>query len=358
MSQILRGLSLNLGFDPQPHALVKTNQGKYLISGRAFNGSNPDSGFAVLYNPFSSIPVEWQQSYTGQFSTMFEDAAQLRDGNFIAVGIWFTSIYAGDENIWMVKINAADGSIIWQKNIGKPGIKSDGYSVAASDDGGFVLTALSLDYSQNVLKSQVMSFDTNGNQLWETDVNKGVAYSIIKTRNGGYALCGASQPDSSFNTHLFAVRMDSSGKLLWQRVFSDLTIYAMLQSDIIENSDGSLVMCGKSGLIKADANGETIWQRQNYSLDLSSVIALPSGSYALAGSMIDSGISVTRAYVASVDEMGSNLDWDNSELSYNSTIAQLALTDNNLVMATGTLPSGKSSDLFICTFTNSKILFP
>ena len=357
MSQILSGIDINTSYNPQPRALVKTDQGTYLIAGRAFNGSNPDTGFAILYNPGAFNPIVWDQSYAGDYSTMFFDAAQLRDGNFIAVGISFTSIYAGDEDIWLVKIDANDGSIIWQKTLGSAGVKRDGYAVTASSDGGFAISALYLVQGQESLKSQIIKFDSDGTQQWETDLDDGVGYSIIQTSDGGYAVCGSTPATGTGNTNMFAAKLDSGGGITWQTVYTDLTIYVMLQSDIIENADGTFTMCGKNVLMKVDASGNVLWAHQNYSLDMNSVMITDSG-YAVAGGLIDVN-GATRAYIAGVDDTGKKLNWDNTEILYNSTIAGIALTAGGQIMGVGSAPYGAStSELFVCTFTNVSTLFP
>lgn len=358
MSQIVMGLNIPTNFNPQPNALVKTSDGKYLIAGRAFNTSGPNTGFALLYDPKAFNPITWQQSYKGNFDTMIEGAAQLKDGNFLAVGIWFTSGTSGDENLWLVKINSADGSELWQKNIGTPGVKSDGYSVTATDDGGFVVTCLVINYVPSVtMKTKVVKFDTDGNQVWETELDQGIGYSIINTSDGGFAVCGSSLPDQYFNSNFFAAKLDASGKIVWQKVYDDLTIYVLLHSDLVENPDGSIAMCGKNVLMKIDASGNKIWANQNTALDLDSIIALPNGSYVVGGGIIDASISVTRAYLAGVGSDGKTLNWDNTELLYNSNIAGITLADQNLVMATGSVPGGGGSQLFIALYDNLKTLF-
>lgn len=358
MSQIISGVDLSFSYSPQPQALIKTKSNDYLIAGRAFNGSQPDTGFAVLYNPYSGNPVIWEESYSGQYSTMFLDAALLKDGNFIAVGIWFTSVYAGDENIWLVKINSTDGSVIWQKNIGEKGVKRDGYAVTASKDGGFVVSSLAIKHGSSELNNVVMKFDANGDQEWSTYLDDKVGYSIITTQNGNYAMCGATAPDSGGNNQIFAALLDPSGKILWEKTYTTYSIYVLLNSDITENSNGDFTIAAKSVLMRITGKGNVIWEHQNIDLVLNSVIEAKDDTYAVAGSRLINGMGFQRAYVAGVDQSGVKLLWDNTEITYNSNIPQIVFDDEQNIVTTGSIPYGpNTSELFACVFANAKVLF-
>ncbi|WNJ18432.1 PQQ-binding-like beta-propeller repeat protein [Pontibacter sp. G13] len=358
MAQVTFGINLRTSFNPAPKALVPAGSGSFLIAGRAFNDNQPDTGFALLYNPNNGIlPIVWEQTYGSTYSTMFLDAAQLSDGNFIGVGIMFTSIYSGDENLWIVKMDAKDGSVIWEKNFGTPGVKRDGYAVAATSDGGFVVSAIYLDKSGD-LKTQVIKYDGNGNQSWEVDLDTGVAYSMIPTSDGSFVLSGATPPDVSGNNRLFVAKVSGDGKLVWNQVYDQFEAYIMLQSGISELSNGDFAVCGKSIWLKIAPNGSMIWGFQNDNLILNTVEEMPDQSLSFAGALLDPNGN-SRAYVVNVSPTGSQINWDNTEIESPSSIAQIQLTPSKEVIGTGSTPlGGGSNQLFLAVFHHAEQLAP
>lgn len=335
-------------FTGQPQALKYTIDHNYLVAGRAFHQGGNDTGFATLVNSVGQ--VIWEKNYSGDFSTMFMDIDQLKDGNFIAVGIWFTSIYSGDENLWIVKIDAKTGGIIWQKNMGTPGIKTDGYSVAATHDGGFAVTALQLGNNAN---SEVIKFDNSGNQIWKTGFENKIAMSIIETKDGNLAISG-SIPGDNGNSHIFAAKLDNNGNVQWNRDYTSNEVYVFINSysSIYENADGTFVIVAKSVLMKIDTNGNVIWDHQNTNLTLTSAIELPNKQYAVSGGMIGSD-HYTRAYVACLDSDGKAIEWDNTNSLYNSTLAEVVLNGQQEVTAVGAF----ETNLYLSTFIHEANLF-
>src|SRR5437762_922059 len=73
-------------------------------------------------------------------------------------------------------------------------------------------------------------------------INKEVAYSIVQTNDGGYAVCGQTNSYGYGGNDVYVVKLDSNGNVLWSRAIGGTAEdfgYA-----IIETYDGSLVVSG------------------------------------------------------------------------------------------------------------------
>lgn len=64
--------------------------------------------------------VVWQRSFGGPGTDVALSVEPTRDGDFL-VGGWTDSFGAGAEDLWIVRLSGADGSILWQRTYGGPG---------------------------------------------------------------------------------------------------------------------------------------------------------------------------------------------------------------------------------------------
>lgn len=333
MSQLLLARSYELDYSSQTNGTIQCTNGDYVLAGRLFDENSKSSAFALRV--LGNGNIVWYMEYASLYSVFFKAITQIKDGSFIATGSYFYSEFAGDEYIWIVKINEA-GEKIWEKQIGNVNEQSDGYDVTATADGGFAVTGLLREKESSNVFTWVLKFDADGNLQWERKFSDGVAYSISQTKDFGYILSGSHLLPDGFNSYIYVLRLDSNGNILWSKIYDDYQIYVLLDSDIIETANGHFVVAAKSVVMEIGACGNIIWSFQNGSFSLASVIQTPEGNYGLGGILIVNNLE--HAYVAVIDRCGKEILWDNTELLYNSVTAQILVNQEGYVTGGGYAP--------------------
>ena len=156
----------------------------------------------------------WEKKYGEEFRSGAMDILRTSDGNFINVG-W---IGIEDYNVYILKVDIA-GNCIWSKKYRCDGnYNIDGYSVAESSDGGYVIIGYAVE------KSYIIKTDSLGNTLWMEEIGldetKTRCLSIEQTADGGYIISGAvSSYKGDLNGwsgwNIYITKTDSIGGIQW-----------------------------------------------------------------------------------------------------------------------------------------------
>jgi hypothetical protein len=95
-----------------------------------------------------------------------------------------------------------------------------------------------------------------------TIFNKNV--DIKQTKDGGFILLSnGNNSNYQGNDKTIISRLNSTGVLLWQKVFDSQTI-SMLPQRIIETSDLGFIFCGSGKLVKLNSTGNIVWQNDTF----------------------------------------------------------------------------------------------
>lgn len=333
MSQLLFAQTYQIGYSAMTNSVIQAADGDYVLAGRLFDESSNSSAFALRVHPNGALV--WENIYSSAFSVFFKSIVQIADGSFVATGSFFYSGISGDEYIWVVKLDAS-GNKIWERAFGSKGAQNDGYDIAATSDGGFVVTGLVLEKGSKRAYTWVLKFDANGALQWDRKYDGGIAYSVTQTKDGGYLLSGAHNLPDSFNSNVYLLRLNPNGDKVWERAYPDFEIYVLLDSDAIETKNGHFAVVAKSVLMEVDCCGNIVWAHQNGDFNLNSIVQTPDGAYAVGGSLIINYFD--HAYVMVIDQTGNKILWDNTEILYNSGIAQILVNQNGDVAGGGYAP--------------------
>ncbi len=253
--------------------VLTTSDNGYLISGASNsikNGNkttNPLGNFDYwVVKTTENGDVEWQKSFGGTANDFVQKVQPTRDGGYL-IGGNSNSPYSttkkqnakGLDDIWLVKTDAK-GTELWQKGFGGEGIDQLVSITQVSD--GYIL----------------------GGTTNSTKIND---KSIINTGN----------------TEFLLIKIDDTGKILWQRTFGGK--YNEALTNVLATKDGGFLVAGTSNsiasggktatnfglndywVIKTDKLGIEQWQTTyGGSGDdvLSGFIAAQDGTYMLAGS--------------------------------------------------------------------------
>lgn len=259
--------------------------------------------------------VMWSRTF-GDGKEMAKSLVETSDKGYVITGET-GSFGAGDSDFWLIKVDS-NGNMEWNKTYGGPRRDSVRALIETVDD-GFALVGSTNSFGAGSDDFWIVKTDSEGNLEWnQTYGRPGDQYatSIIETSDGGYAIGGAF--DQSFDdpfgaTDFWLVKIDSNGKMEWNKTFNDSPVNSC--SDLVETSDGGYLLVGNTGrylveanilAIKTDENGEMLWKKRYGGRDhtgANSLIKTLDGGYAIAGDR--SG----NFWLIKIDELG-NIEWD------------------------------------------------
>jgi hypothetical protein len=161
-----------------------------------------------------------------------------------------------------------------------------------------------------------------------------VAYSLVATSDGGYALVG----DSLF------VKTDAYGNMEWSKNYGSF-------SSLVNASDGGYAIASSTSgdfwLVKTDATGNIEWDRRYGGAGdggATSLVATSDGGYAIAGYTYSSDTGSCDFLLVKTDELG-NMEWNQTYgetdyKSWESASAVVETSDGGYAIAgsTGVLP--------------------
>jgi hypothetical protein len=280
--------------------------------------------------------IEWQTSFGGSGSDQAYAIQQTPDGGYIVTG--YSASNDGDitdhhgapsvRDILVLRLDPK-GKIIWHRSLGGAGqdgspcltLAKDGYIIAgsaASIDGDVT------DHHGSATTSDawMTKLDTNGKTLWSKSYGGSQDDGIIGTSDGGYLFAARSNSNdgdvtehhgSLSNGDVWIVKIDSTGKIKWQKSFGGSGVdapFALARTD-----DSAYVIAGYSNsndgdvsgnhggydiwVFKIDDSGKLLWQNSFGSAhdeDMNSVTLTKDGGYIVGGSAYYSGGDITTPH--------------------------------------------------------------
>ena len=173
---------------------------------------------------------------------------------------------------------------LWSRTYGGTGSEV-AYSLVETSDGGYALAGVSSSGGFWLVKT-----DSYGNMQWNKTYGGGTAHSLIQTSDGGYALAGEIIPSGAAQD-FYVVKTDADGNMQWSRTYGGE--HTDIAHSLVETSDGGYAIAGHTGwlfqdflLIKIDADGNMMWNRTYGGKDSDiaySLVETSDGGYALAG---------------------------------------------------------------------------
>lgn len=283
-------------------SLQGTKDGGYVIAGGTIGcgggGNCPATSGAscgLVEKLTSSGAVSWARVYSiGADETSFHGVRETPDGGFIAVG---SATDASRNNAGLIAKLDASGNLLWQSQYTSPSSSPTEFeSVALASDGGYVATGRV--YAAGYTLTAV-EFTATGGLVWQhayNNLTNGSPSSSVQplaissTRDGGYAIAGTWNSTTGPGTCCsgpLLLKLDTQGSIQWQQayeggVYCFATVFEQCVSiggiayGLQQTKDGGFVLAGASNiemadgaplepwLARVDANGQLIWQENDY----------------------------------------------------------------------------------------------
>ncbi len=266
----------------------------------------------------STGTIQWQKCIGGTNLDFSSTVHQTPDGGYIVGGSSSSndgdaSGNSGNDDCWILKLTGA-GNIEWQKTFGGSGLFETIFDLQVTPDGGYIATGLSNSTDGIVVGNHggtdvwVVKLSANGTLLWQKNIGGSSnerGYSIEVCFDGGYLVTGSTSSnngDISGNhgeVDLFIAKLANDGTIQWSKCFggslTDQGFNAKQCPDgsyiaigITLSNDGNV--SGNHGVtdiwvVKLDASGNLVWQKCYGSsfYDFGSAIVLSGTGYVIAG---------------------------------------------------------------------------
>ncbi|WP_295201173.1 T9SS C-terminal target domain-containing protein [uncultured Chryseobacterium sp.] len=249
------------------NSIIQNSDGGYAVAGRIYSSTNGTNVFVLKLGVTGN--VEWQKEYGGSEIDYGYSIIQTTDGGYAVAG--FTKSNNGDVSgnhggldMWIIKITAT-GTKQWAKAFGGSGYDAAN-SIIQTSDGGYAVAGYTGSNDGNVSGNHgqndmwVVKLSAAGNLEWQKplgNVYSDQANSIIQVTDGGYVVVGASSNISNGNSDLFIVKLNSTGDILWQKIYGGTG--ADSASSVIQTTGGGYAVAANiesnNGNVTGSFNG-------------------------------------------------------------------------------------------------------
>jgi len=276
-------------------SLIQTSDGGYAIAGDT--GLYTSDGLRIDFELVKTDSIGnliWNKTYGGVGWDRARSLVQTSDGGFALAG-QVSSFGAGSDDFWLVKTDL-HGNLQWNKTYGGSG-RDIAYSLVQTSDGGYALTGMTESFSSDS-EFWLARVDPAGNMLWNKTYGgpeDDIARKIIRASDGGYALTGMTFSYGVGRDDFWLVKTDSAGNIQWNRTYGGADWDAA--DSIIQTNDGGYVIAGDTDslgagsydfwLIRTDALGNMLWNKTCGGIDIefaSSMVETSDGGCVITGS--------------------------------------------------------------------------
>lgn len=245
----------------------------------------------------------------------------------------------------------------WNKTYGGTG-NDKAWSVVQTRDGGYALAGETNSSGAGLNDFWLVKTDAAGNMQWNRTyggAGDDQALSLVQTSDGGYALFGNTNSFGAGGVDFWLVKTDADGNMQWNKTYGGTgNEYA---ASLVQASDGGYALLGDTWsygagrsdfwLIKTDAVGDAMWNKTyggaGWDFALS-LIQTGDGGYALAGFTVFSFFGYDGSWLIKTDADG-NMQWNKMYGAVEATTV-IQTTDGGYVMA-GYNGSGYNYDFWL-----------
>lgn len=279
-----------------------------------------DGNITQRYLGLTSYLSGWSRTYNGSSEDMVRCVIQTSDGGYAFVGPTETGFpYYSQCNF--IKLDAL-GNVEWQKTWGGTNYEY-AYSLIQTRDGGYAFVGLTASFGNGKHDVYLVKTNATGDEQWTKSYGAAEddeGWSLVQTSDNGYAIGGLTYSYGSSGDMLL-VKTDQNGNQQWVRNYGGANYDCPYANTLIITRDGGYAMAGytnSSGaglrdmyFVKTDASGNVQWTKTYGGSgydEAHAIIQTNDGGYALAGETDSYGGNV-QCWLVKTDSSG-NAQWN------------------------------------------------
>ncbi|KXK50585.1 MAG: PKD repeat protein, partial [Chlorobi bacterium OLB5] len=234
------------------YSIKQTSDGNYITCGLRTNYG----GFVLKLNRYGD--TLWVRYFpVAEFTSIIETI----DGKYVAIG-WTDFVH-------IVKLDT-NGNNIWARQIIEPGYETRAYHICLTNDGGFAIAGEAKSNNPTILSGYFLKLDSTGFKIWSKVIyktNTNIVLSGVKEIiPAGFILTGGELYNN--NLQIIVIKTLLNGDTLWTKSFGtnyDERGYAIFQTN--DNgflSIGQIYLSGGQRRLyftKTDSTGILLWSK-------------------------------------------------------------------------------------------------
>ena len=256
-----------VGYDAG-QCVQQTSDDGYIVVGTTRSFSRQRHNQIFLVRTDKAGQRQWQKTLgdDGEYTGMF--VQETSDGGFIVVGN-HDKLGDGRTSIYLARTRP-NGTVIWEKTAGGPGIER-GSCIRPTDDGGFIVVGATSSWGAGGFDVYLVKLDGDGRVQWEkTFGGQGddEGFSLHETGDGGWIIVGQTFSFGHRSSDVYLLKVDQTGNLEWEKALGG-TGWEVGYS-VWPAADGGYVVAGVMNypgadydiyVVKTDAFGEMLWEK-------------------------------------------------------------------------------------------------
>jgi hypothetical protein len=224
-----------------------------------------------LVIPVGASSAGWSQTYGGTEKDGALSLVQTSDGGYAMVG-YTRSFGAGEDDFWLIKTDEA-GNMQWNRTYGGAG--SDiAFSLIETSDGGYALVGYTASFGAGSDDFWFVKTDSSGNMEWNRTyggTDGDYAFSLVETSDGGYTIAGYTRSYGAGRDDFWLIKVDSSGNAEWNQTYGGWDDEGTIS--LVQTSDGGYALAGMTEsfghgsdrddfwFVKTDSSGNMEWNQ-------------------------------------------------------------------------------------------------
>ncbi|MFA7361066.1 MAG: T9SS type A sorting domain-containing protein [Candidatus Kapaibacterium sp.] len=267
----------------------------------------------------SNGTLQWSKTLGGAGDDYGRSIIQTTDGGYAVAG-YTASFGASGNDMLIAKLNAG-GTLQWSRTFGEMG-DDLAYSIIQTLDGGYAVAGYTESFGGGGKDMYIIKLDAGGTLQWSKTVggtNDDLAYSIIQTTDGGYTAAGYTASSGVGGNNMYVVKLDAGGSLLWNKTIGgplDDQAYS-----IIQTADNGYAISGHTTsfgagssdiyIVKLDNSGTFLWSKAIggtlFDDGDGGIIQTADGGYLVSGRSFSFTSSGDDVYIVKIDSIGTLL---------------------------------------------------